>query len=28
VVLANLKGKFEVHRMSALFPKPFDQSFL
>lgn len=28
VVLANLKGKIEVHRMSALFPKPFDQSFL
>ena len=28
VVLANLKGEIEVHRMSALFPKPFDQSFL
>jgi len=28
VVLANLKGKIEVHRMSALFPKPFDQSNL
>jgi cytidine deaminase len=28
VVLANLKGKVELHRMSALFPKPFDQSFL
>jgi cytidine deaminase len=28
VILANLKGKVEVHRMSALFPKPFDQSFL
>lgn len=28
VVLANLKGKVEVHRMSALFPKPFDQSNL
>src|SRR6202022_382123 len=28
VVLSNLKGKVEVHRMSALFPKPFDQSFL
>src|SRR6202023_1304456 len=28
VVLANLIGKVEVHRMSALFPKPFDQSFL
>ena len=28
VVLANLKGKVEVHRMSALFPKPFDSSML
>jgi cytidine deaminase len=28
VVLANLKGKVEVHRMSVLFPKPFDQSNL
>ncbi len=28
VVLANLKGKIEVHRMSALFPKPFDSSML
>ena len=28
VVLANLAGKIEVYRMSALFPKPFDQSFL
>jgi cytidine deaminase len=28
VVLANLKGKVEVYRMSALFPKPFDQSNL
>ena len=28
VVLANLQGKIELHRMSALFPKPFDQSFL
>ena len=28
VVLANLTGKIERHRMSALFPKPFDQSFL
>src|SRR5260370_40865082 len=27
VVLANLEGKIEGHRMSALFPKPFDQSF-
>src|SRR3984957_7481944 len=23
VVLANLKGRIEIHRMSALFPKPF-----
>jgi cytidine deaminase len=28
VVLANLKGKVEVLRMSALFPKPFDASHL
>jgi cytidine deaminase len=28
VVLANLRGKVEVHRMSALFPKPFDHSSL
>ncbi len=28
VVLANLKGQVEVHRMSKLFPKPFDSSFL
>jgi cytidine deaminase len=28
VVLANLKGKVERYRMSALLPKPFDQSFL
>jgi cytidine deaminase len=28
VVLANLKGKVEVLRMSTLFPRPFDQSFL
>jgi cytidine deaminase len=28
VVLANLKGKVEVLQMSALFPRPFDQSFL
>jgi cytidine deaminase len=26
VVLANLKGKREVHRMKELFPKPFDSS--
>jgi cytidine deaminase len=28
VVLANLTGKVEVHRVSALFPKPFDSSML
>lgn len=28
VILANLKGKVEVHRMAALFPRPFDSSFL
>jgi len=28
VVLANLNGKIERYRMSALFPKPFDHSFL
>jgi cytidine deaminase len=28
VVLANLNGKVERYRMSALLPKPFDQSFL
>jgi cytidine deaminase len=28
VVLANLDGKVERHRMSALLPMPFDQSFL
>jgi cytidine deaminase len=28
VVLANLNGKVERYRMSALFPKPFDHSFL
>lgn len=28
VVLANLQGKTERYRMSALFPKPFDKSFL
>ena len=28
VVLANLKGKVEVLRMSQLFPKPFDSSNL
>ncbi len=28
VVLANLNGKIERYRMSALFPKPFDGKFL
>jgi cytidine deaminase len=28
VILANLKGSVETHRMSALFPKPFDSSNL
>jgi len=28
VVLANLKGKSEATRLSALFPHPFDKSFL
>lgn len=28
VILANLAGKTEVHRLSSLFPKPFDSSFL
>jgi len=28
VILANLKGNVETHRTSALFPKPFDSSFL
>jgi len=28
VVLANLKGKSETFRLSALFPRPFDKSFL
>ena len=28
VVLANLTGKTERYRISELFPKPFDQSFL
>jgi cytidine deaminase len=28
VVLANLRGKVEEHRLSALLPHPFDQSFL
>jgi cytidine deaminase len=28
IVLANLKGKIEIHRMAQLFPRPFDSSFL
>jgi cytidine deaminase len=28
VVLANLKGEVELYKMAALFPKPFDTSFL
>ena len=28
VILANLKGQVALHRISALFPKPFDRSFL
>ncbi len=28
VILANLKGQIELHRMAALFPRPFDSSFL
>ena len=28
VILANLKGDVEVHRMSVLFPRPFDSSCL
>jgi len=28
VLLANLSGKMERYRMSALFPKPFDGTFL
>lgn len=28
VVIANLKGAVEVHRMNALFPKPFDATNL
>src|SRR5579863_2587214 len=28
IILANLQGKVEVYRMSALLPHPFDQSFL
>jgi cytidine deaminase len=28
IILANLEGKVETHRASALLPKPFDSSFL
>ena len=28
IILANLKGKVEVHRTSELLPRPFDSSFL
>jgi cytidine deaminase len=28
IILANLKGEVEVYRASALFPRPFDSSFL
>ena len=28
VILANLQGKIDRYRLSALFPKPFDGSFL
>jgi cytidine deaminase len=28
IILSNLHGKTEHHRMAALFPKPFDKSFL
>jgi cytidine deaminase len=28
IVLANLKGKTETHRLAALLPQPFDRSFL
>lgn len=28
IILANLKGAVEVHRAAALFPRPFDSSFL
>ena len=28
VALVNLRGKTETYRMSALFPKPFDASFI
>ena len=28
VIIGNLQGKSETHQMAALFPKPFDSSFL
>jgi len=28
IILANLEGKVEIHRASALLPRPFDSSFL
>ena len=28
VIIGNLQGQSETHQMSALFPKPFDSSFL
>jgi len=28
IVLGNLNGRTETHRLAALFPKPFDRSFL
>ncbi len=28
IILGNLKGEVEVYRASALFPRPFDSSFL
>ena len=28
ILLANLKGRMETHRLGELFPKPFDGSFL
>ena len=28
IVLANLRGKIEIHQMKQLFPEPFDSSFL
>jgi cytidine deaminase len=27
IILANLKGQMTLHRISVLFPKPFDSSF-